>query len=258
MRAAFRRRHIAERGRRRLCEAGPASRDGRCPNCPKSKPSAAASSPPWWARASWRSSSAARTCASRSRSASPSACSGETVTALGRRAKYLLADLSSGEVLVMHLGMSGRFLVGRDGTAPRCRARSTTEHGGESAHDHVVFHLSNGATVTYNDARRFGFMDLVPRARDRDLPAFRRDGHRAARQRALGRRHRAPLRGPAHAAEGGAPRPAPDRRPRQHLCVRGAVPRGPASGGPGGLPRHRGRAAARRRRGASPTSSATF
>lgn len=88
---------------------------------------------------------------------------GETVTALSRRAKYLLADLSSGEVLIMHLGMTGRFLV---------RARGETQvpgefhydHGSASAHDHVVFHLSNGATITYNDVRRFGFMDLVPRA----------------------------------------------------------------------------------------------
>src|SRR5688572_9922246 len=87
---------------------------------------------------------------------------GETVTALGRRAKYLLADLSSGDVLVMHLGMSGRFLVGRGGEAAMPGAFHH-RHGSESAHDHVVFRLSNGATVTYNDARRFGFMDLVPR-----------------------------------------------------------------------------------------------
>ena len=87
---------------------------------------------------------------------------GETVTALGRRAKYLLADLSSGDVLVMHLGMSGRFLVDRDGKAERPGAFHH-RHGGESAHDHVVFRLSNGATIIYNDARRFGFMDLVPR-----------------------------------------------------------------------------------------------
>jgi formamidopyrimidine-DNA glycosylase len=85
-----------------------------------------------------------------------------TVTALGRRAKYLLADLSSGEVLVMHLGMSGRFLVRKDATS-RMPGHFHHEHGGDGAHDHVVFHLSNGAVVTYNDARRFGFMDLVPR-----------------------------------------------------------------------------------------------
>jgi formamidopyrimidine-DNA glycosylase len=88
---------------------------------------------------------------------------GQEVTGLGRRAKYLLADLSSGEVLVMHLGMSGRFLVATAG-GTAVPGEFHHPHGGESAHDHVVFHLSNGARVTYNDARRFGFMDLVPRA----------------------------------------------------------------------------------------------
>jgi formamidopyrimidine-DNA glycosylase len=87
---------------------------------------------------------------------------GQEVKALGRRAKYLLADLSSGEVLVMHLGMSGRFLVTKDG-ATQMPGEFHHEHGGLGAHDHVIFQLSNGATVTYNDARRFGFMDLVPR-----------------------------------------------------------------------------------------------
>ncbi len=87
---------------------------------------------------------------------------GETVTALSRRAKYLLADLSSGEVLVMHLGMSGRFTVANGGRtfAP---GEFHAEPEGGRAHDHVVFGLSNGASVTYNDVRRFGFMDLVPR-----------------------------------------------------------------------------------------------
>lgn len=88
---------------------------------------------------------------------------GRTVTALGRRAKYLLADLSSGEVLIMHLGMTGRFLV-EDGGRRIAPGEFHHEHGGVGAHDHVVFHLSNGARVTYNDARRFGYMDLVPRA----------------------------------------------------------------------------------------------
>src|SRR5215204_561631 len=88
---------------------------------------------------------------------------GQEVTALGRRAKYLLADLSSGEVLVMHLGMTGRFIVTQNG-ATYAPGEFQHEAGGASAHDHVVFHLSNGARVTYNDARRFGLMDLVPRA----------------------------------------------------------------------------------------------
>src|SRR5918999_501609 len=88
---------------------------------------------------------------------------GQEVTGLGRRAKYLLADLSSDEVLIMHLGMTGRFLVNRNGTtyAP---GEFYAEAGGERIHDHIVFRLSNGATIIYNDARRFGFMDLAPRA----------------------------------------------------------------------------------------------
>src|SRR5215210_469166 len=97
---------------------------------------------------------------------------GKKVIALGRRAKYLLADLSSGEVLVMHLGMTGRFLVTQNGAT---YAPGEFQHGagGASAHDHVVFHLSNGARVTYNDARRFGLMDLVPRAELDTSPHFR-------------------------------------------------------------------------------------
>ena len=88
---------------------------------------------------------------------------GETVTGLGRRAKYLLADLSSGDVLVMHLGMSGSFRVSRRDaeTAPGAFHH---DRSGDRAHDHVVFHMSSGATVTFNDPRRFGFMQLVPRA----------------------------------------------------------------------------------------------
>lgn len=85
------------------------------------------------------------------------------VTALSRRAKYLLADLDSGEVLIMHLGMSGRFIVEMDGRT-RAPGEFSTGMSRHLKHDHVVFHLSNGARVTYNDVRRFGYMDLVRRA----------------------------------------------------------------------------------------------
>jgi len=84
---------------------------------------------------------------------------GQKVEGLGRRAKYLLAHLSSGEVLLMHLGMSGSFRVGhesRPGIYHHERSKNT-------AHDHVVFHMSNGEVVTFNDPRRFGFMKLIPR-----------------------------------------------------------------------------------------------
>jgi formamidopyrimidine-DNA glycosylase len=94
---------------------------------------------------------------------------GKTVAGLGRRAKYLLADLSSGEVLLMHLGMSGSFRVGHDakpGVYYHERSKST-------AHDHVVFHMSNGEVVTFNDPRRFGSMKLVARAKIEQEPLLR-------------------------------------------------------------------------------------
>src|SRR5216684_5000637 len=86
---------------------------------------------------------------------------GQTVSGLGRRAKYLLADLSSGDVLVMHLGMSGSFHVFRDDDAHLGRYHH--ERQKHLAHDHIVFHMSSDATVTFNDPRRFGSMKLVAR-----------------------------------------------------------------------------------------------
>ena len=87
---------------------------------------------------------------------------GKLVTGLGRRAKYLLVDLSSGDVLLMHLGMSGSFHVflGKD----KHLGRYYRERANHVAHDHIVFHLASGATVTFNDPRRFGSMKLIPRA----------------------------------------------------------------------------------------------
>ena len=86
---------------------------------------------------------------------------GTTVTGLGRRAKYLLADLSSGDVLIMHLGMSGSFHV--YAAADKQLGRYYHDRKKHLAHDHVVFVMSSGSTVTFNDPRRFGSMKLVPR-----------------------------------------------------------------------------------------------
>jgi len=97
---------------------------------------------------------------------------GQTVTGLGRRAKYLLADLSSGEVLLMHLGMSGSFRVFHDG-GERKPGSYYHERNEQLAHDHVVFHMSSGALVTFNDPRRFGSMKLVPRAKLDQEPLLR-------------------------------------------------------------------------------------
>lgn len=87
---------------------------------------------------------------------------GQTVTGLGRRAKYLLADLASGDVLLMHLGMSGSFRVVKDDDSS---APGQFHHmrGKDGAHDHVVFHMSSGAAIVFNDPRRFGYMKVIAR-----------------------------------------------------------------------------------------------
>ena len=82
---------------------------------------------------------------------------GTTLIRLGRRAKFLTAELSSGEVLVMHLGMTGRFTVEAGQLADLHH-----DTGTDPAHDHVVFEMEDGTRVTYNDPRRFGFMELWP------------------------------------------------------------------------------------------------
>ena len=78
--------------------------------------------------------------------------------ALDRRAKYLLASLSSGETLLIHLGMSGWFRVIREPRDRRMQRRATRPN----PHDHVVFHMSSGRAVVFNDPRRFGIMELIP------------------------------------------------------------------------------------------------
>jgi formamidopyrimidine-DNA glycosylase len=97
---------------------------------------------------------------------------GQMVTGLGRRAKYLLADLASGDVLLMHLGMSGSFRVIKDDEqkAPGKFHHPRVE---DRAHDHVVFHMSSGASVVFNDPRRFGYMKIIAGQAIEDEPLLR-------------------------------------------------------------------------------------
>src|SRR5579859_7608473 len=87
---------------------------------------------------------------------------GQTVTVLGRRAKYLMADLGSGDVLLMHLGMSGSFRIQKEKDA-QTPGQFHHPRGKNGAHDHVVFHMSSGAAVIFNDPRRFGYMKVIAR-----------------------------------------------------------------------------------------------
>lgn len=88
---------------------------------------------------------------------------GAKVVALRRRSKYVLADLDTGETLIVHLGMSGRMTVSGDPMG-----QFHHDHPAPEKHDHVVFHMANGARVTFNDARRFGAMDLATTAQLED------------------------------------------------------------------------------------------
>ena len=137
---------------------------------------------------------------------------GRKISRLERRAKYILVHLDKGEVLAVHLGMTGRFSVQlpsssrraergfpsplrggalrrsgippslslpREGGGDAQRQRTeetqlgdyTYDHGADAKHDHLVFTMSGGAVVTYNDARRFGYMTLIPAA-DIEQDAF--------------------------------------------------------------------------------------
>jgi formamidopyrimidine-DNA glycosylase len=87
---------------------------------------------------------------------------GRKVESLERRAKYILVRLDDGQVLVVHLGMTGRFSVKLKEKEAFQLGEYEYEHGRDAKHDHLVFAMSDGAIVVYNDARRFGYMELIP------------------------------------------------------------------------------------------------
>jgi formamidopyrimidine-DNA glycosylase len=89
---------------------------------------------------------------------------GQTIQSLRRRGKYLLLDLISGDTLLIHLGMTGSFRI------------ATAHPSPADAHDHVLFELTNGSIVTFNDPRRFGVMDLIEQHTDGQHRAFKSMG----------------------------------------------------------------------------------
>jgi len=100
---------------------------------------------------------------------------GARIGVLTRRAKYLLAPLDTGETLVAHLGMTGRFTIEanmEDGGDPDAPGRFHHAAGADPKHTHVVLTTDRGANVSYNDARRFGYMTLIPTARLELSPYF--------------------------------------------------------------------------------------
>jgi formamidopyrimidine-DNA glycosylase len=83
---------------------------------------------------------------------------GETVRSVGRRAKYIVIEFDRGNVLLIHLGMSGRMVINPDGGGYRGGRQDA--HG---PHEHVVFHMADGVVVRFSDPRRFGLMALTTR-----------------------------------------------------------------------------------------------
>ena len=91
---------------------------------------------------------------------------GQRIDAVGRRAKYILAHLSGGDVLLMHLGMSGRFIIddASEAVRPGRFYHDTLAGTGDDPHAHVEFDLETGTRIIYSDPRRFGIMDLFARS----------------------------------------------------------------------------------------------
>ncbi len=85
----------------------------------------------------------------------------ERVRKLTRRAKYIVAETESGLGLAMHLGMTGRFTVLQSGAGSE-ETPGAFYYAGDAdpRHDHVIFAMSSGSIVRYNDVRRFGYMTL--------------------------------------------------------------------------------------------------
>ncbi|MFT7107837.1 MAG: formamidopyrimidine-DNA glycosylase [Yoonia sp.] len=88
---------------------------------------------------------------------------GQRVLGLRRRSKYILVDLESAETLLIHLGMSGRMLI-----SGHIVGGFHNVHPAPAKHDHVVFEMDSGVRITFNDARRFGAMDLIDTATQDD------------------------------------------------------------------------------------------
>jgi formamidopyrimidine-DNA glycosylase len=183
----------------------------------------------------------------------PTRLEGQTVSGSAGAPKYLLADLSSGEVLLMHLGMSGSFHVlhGSDESGPgkfHSRARQAL-----GARSRGVPHVER-RVVTFNDPRRFGYMKLIARDELNQHPMIEALGPEPLGNASTARCWREPAR-ERRLAQGRAVGPEGRGGSRQHLCVRGAASRASLAQAPG--LDHRDAKAARRAgaRMRSPTPS---
>ena len=93
---------------------------------------------------------------------------GAVVRGFARRSKYILVELDTDESLLIHLGMSGRMKITHPSQAPaQTPGQFYQAHCAPAKHDHVILEMADATCVTFNDARRFGAMDLI---QTQDLP----------------------------------------------------------------------------------------
>lgn len=78
----------------------------------------------------------------------PQTLTGCRILTLTRRAKYIVMAVDNGQALLLHLGMSGRLVLGLGEVVPE-------------KHDHLIFYFDNGVSLRFHDPRRFGMLDLV-------------------------------------------------------------------------------------------------
>ncbi len=97
----------------------------------------------------------------------------ERVSRLSRRAKYIIAETESGLGLAMHLGMTGRFTIQHKAAGAETPGAFYYDYDADPRHDHVVFGMSNGDVIRYNDVRRFGYMTLFAASEMADHPLFK-------------------------------------------------------------------------------------
>jgi formamidopyrimidine-DNA glycosylase len=99
---------------------------------------------------------------------------GQRVSRLARRAKYILAEMDSGLALAMHLGMTGRFtILSTEASRTGTPGALYYDYDADPRHDHVEFRMSTGDIVRYNDVRRFGYMTLLAASEKDQHPLFK-------------------------------------------------------------------------------------
>ena len=136
---------------------------------------------------------------------------GRRVVTIRRRAKYILIHLDDDQVLIVHLGMSGRMTIGQDLGPP-------------GAHDHVLLTTDDGSDIRFNDARRFGLMAMTGADALDSHPLLASLGPEPLGNEFNAETLSRALKSQDHADQIGPARPDGRGGPWQHICVRGAVP----------------------------------